>query len=164
MKESQLSFKLKGRAQDLKGAWPCGRWPVAPFSCTSQTSLNPYTCTLGMFHPAAQLVWWTQSQEHVMGINWVMLVLCPCHETHRLFYLLWNEWHPQPQPLNLYQEGVTWMKLALVTHTSPISILYNRQVEQGCMHFTAGHNTGARNNHKVNVNYSVWLKKKIKNK
>lgn len=68
MKEAQLGFKLKGRAQDLKGgACPCGRWPVAPFSCTSQTSLNPYTCTLGMFHPGAQLVWWTQSQEHVMG-------------------------------------------------------------------------------------------------
>lgn len=56
IKEAQLGFKLKGRAQDLKGACPCGRWPVAPFSRTSQTSLNPYTCTLGMFHPAAQLV------------------------------------------------------------------------------------------------------------
>lgn len=67
MKESQLGSKLKGRAQALKGASSCGRWPVAPFSCTTQTSLNPYTCTPGMFHPAAQLVCWTQSLEHVTG-------------------------------------------------------------------------------------------------
>lgn len=79
MKESQLGFKLKGRAQDLKGARPCGRWPVAPFSCTSQTSLNPYTCTLGMFHPAAQLVWWTQSQEHVMGDKFSNAGVVPFH-------------------------------------------------------------------------------------
>lgn len=30
MKESQLGSKLKGRAEDLKGASPRGRWPVAP--------------------------------------------------------------------------------------------------------------------------------------
>lgn len=30
MKESQLGFELKGIAQDLKGACPGGRWPVAP--------------------------------------------------------------------------------------------------------------------------------------
>lgn len=67
MKGSQLGSKLKGRAQALKGASSCGRWPVAPFSCTTQTSLNPYTCNPGMFHPAAQLVCWTQSLEHVVG-------------------------------------------------------------------------------------------------
>lgn len=67
MKESQLGSKLKGRAQALKGASSCGRWPVAPFSHTTQTSLNPYTCNLGMFHPAAQLVCWTQSLEHMKG-------------------------------------------------------------------------------------------------
>lgn len=105
MKESQLGFELKGIAQDLKGACPGGRWPVAPFSCTSQTSLNPYTCTLGMFHPAAQLVRWTQSQEHVMGDKFGDAGVVPSNTL----------------PVPLAVECVTWMKVTLVTQTRPIS-------------------------------------------
>lgn len=80
MKEPQLGSQLKGRAGDLNRASPYGRWPVAPSSHTTQTAQNPawllYTCTLDVFQPAAQLVWWTGSQEHALRDRYTEWCTC----------------------------------------------------------------------------------------